>query len=258
MKRRDFIKQTLLAAGMLASGPLTAQKAGATGKKAGGRAGGVIDAYCHFSNMEIIDFLEKNGGPKPHVFRGLFSNTPTLIDPDKRLALMDECGVEMSVFAPLPWLETAPAVHADPDLCARAARLMNDKMAEIAAGRPDRFRAVALLPTTNAEVMLTEFERAVKELKMLGGFIVTGPTVKEPDHPDYEKLYAKAVELDAPLWVHPSRPPFYPDYVGEKISKFQVWQGLSWLLDSSAAMVRLVFTGVFERYPDLKVIIHHH
>ncbi len=40
--------------------------------------------------------------------------------------------------------------------------------------------------------MLTEFERAVKELKMVGGFIATGPTVKEPDHPDYERLYAKA------------------------------------------------------------------
>ncbi len=199
-----------------------------------------------------IDFSEKSGGPKPHVFRGLFADTPTLIDSDKRLALMNECGVEMSVFAPLPRLETAPAVHADPELCARAAQRMNDKMSEVVAVRPDRFRAVALLPATNAEVMLTEFERAVKELEMVEGFIVTGPTVKEPDHPDYERLHAKAVELDAPLWVHPSRPPFYPDCVGEKISKFQVRQGLSWLLDSSAAMVRLVFTKVFDRIPNIE------
>ena len=71
-------------------------------------------------------------------------------------------------------------------------------------------------------------------------------------------LTALAEQLDAPLWAHPSRPPFYPDYVGEKGSRFQVWQALSWLMDSSTAMVRLVFNGVFDRHPKLKIIIHHH
>jgi aminocarboxymuconate-semialdehyde decarboxylase len=58
--------------------------------------------------------------------------------------------------------------------------------------------------------------------------------------------------------MHPSRPPVYPDYIDEQVSKYQVWQTLSWLMDSSAAMVRIVFAGVFDRYPDLKLIVHHH
>jgi predicted TIM-barrel fold metal-dependent hydrolase len=217
-----------------------------------------IDFYCHFSAMRVIDYLEAAGGPKPHVFRNLFANTPTLIDPEQRLRLMDDFGISRSVLVPLPWLETAPAVHADPQKCLQAARLLNDELAQTAAQRQDRFSAVAVLPTTTPEIMLAELERAVKELHMVGGIFVTGPTVKRPDHPDYEFLYAEAARLDVPLWIHPSRPPLYPDYLDEKESKFQVWQTLSWLQDSSTAMVRIVFAGVFERHPRLKLIIHHH
>ena len=115
-----------------------------------------------------------------------------------------------------------------------------------------------MLPSTNAAIMMAEFERAIKQLRFVGASITFGPTLKRPDHPDYEPLYRKAAELDVPIWIHPWRPLTYPDYVDESESKYQVWQGLGWVLDSSTAMVRLVFTGVFERYPGLKIIIHHH
>jgi len=259
MKRRDFLKKVLLASSLLGMGwSFTSPSVGHEREETASEKEYRIDSYCHFSMMRIIDFLEKASNGRPHIFRDLFANTPTLIDVDQRLGLMDACGINLSVLVPLPWLETAPSVYANPKLCAEAARLFNDGLAIVVNKRPDRFVGVALLPTTNPEVMLAEFERAVRTLKLVGGFFVVGPTVKPPDHPDYEHLYRKAVELDAPLWIHPSRPPFYPDYVGEKISKYQVWQTLSWLLDSSTAMVRLVFHGVFERYSDLKLIIHHH
>jgi predicted TIM-barrel fold metal-dependent hydrolase len=106
--------------------------------------------------------------------------------------------------------------------------------------------------------MLKEMTYAVKQLGFAGGMVAFGPTVKRPDHPDYEALWAEAARLDVPVWIHPSRPPVYPDYIDETVSKYQVWQTLSWLMDSSAAMVRLVFSGVYDRYPDLKLIIHHH
>ena len=88
--------------------------------------------------------------------------------------------------------------------------------------------------------------------------VAFGPTVKRPDHGDYEKLWGAAVRMDVPIWMHPSRPPVYPDYIDEHVSKYQVWQTLSWLMDSSTAMVRIVFAGVFDRYPDLKLVVHHH
>ena len=259
MKRRDFLKKTLITSGLVGMGLMSASPArGQQRKEATSEKEYRIDSYCHFSIMSVIDFLEKASKSYPHIFRSLFANTPALINIEKRLALMDECGIDLSILVPLPWLETTPTVHADSKLCAEAARLFNDELATIVNKRPDRFMGVALLPTTDPEVMLEEFERAVRKLKLVGGFFVVGPTVKPPDHPHYEILYKKAVELNVPLWIHPSRPPEYPDYVGEKISQYQVWQTLSWLLDSSTAMVRLVFSGVYERYPDLKLIIHHH
>lgn len=259
MQRRDFLKKALFISGLLSAGALSPSHArGQQPKERASETEYRADSYCHFSIMRLIDFMEKASNVYPHVFRNLFSNTPTLMNAEKRLALMDLCGIDLSVLVPLPWIETTPAVHADPKLCAEAARLFNDEMAAVVNQRPDRFVGVALIPTTHPEIMVAEFERAVRTLKLAGGFFVVGPTVKPPDHPHYEFLYQKAVELDVPLWIHPSRPPDYPDYVGEKISRYQVWQTLSWLLDSSTAMIRLVFSGVYERYPELKLIIHHH
>lgn len=258
MDRREFLKGSMLTVGALAMGP--GQTFAATEKKASSPTQAVekIDFYCHFSSLNVIDYLEEAGGQKPHVFRGLFSNTPTLIDIDKRLRLMDDCGISRSVLVPLPWIETSPAVYADPGKCALAARLMNEDLARVTARRSDRFYAVALLPATNAEIMLAELDYAVKALGFAGGFVVFGPTVKQPDHPDCERLWEAATRLDVPIWMHPSRPPLYPDYVNEKGSKFQVWQTLSWLMDSSTAMVRIVFAGVFDRHPNLKLVVHHH
>jgi len=256
MKRRDFLRINLAAAAAAAMGLKTTRAVAAQPNASA--AGGIVDAYSHFSFIKVIDYLEEKGGQKPHVFRSLFANTPTLIEPGRRLELMDRLGISRSVLVPLPWLETSPAVHADPRLCQEAAGIFNDALAATVARRTDRLTGVALLPTTNSEIMVAEFERAVRGLKFAGGMFVVGPTAKPPDHPDYEPLYRKAAELNAALWIHPSRPALYPDYVGEKMSQFQVWQGLSWLLDSSTAMVRLVFNGLFDRYPGIKIVIHHH
>jgi predicted TIM-barrel fold metal-dependent hydrolase len=251
------MKTAVVSAAMAALGRAGAGQAHAGSEGDAGRTER-IDFYCHFSTMGVIDHLEAAGGPKPHVFRSLFANTPTLIDPEQRLRLMDDYCISRSVLVPLPWLETAPAVHADPEKCLQAARLLNDELAQVAGRRRDRFSAVAVLPTTRPDIMLAELKRAVTDLRMAGGMFVTGPTVKRPDHADFEPLYAEAARLDVPLWIHPSRPPLYPDYLDETNSKFQIWQTLSWLQDSSAAMVRIVFAGVFERHPGLKLIIHHH
>ena len=166
--------------------------------------------------------------------------------------------IDKSILGPLPWLETTPEVYNNPKYCNKAAKKGNDLFANLISNYSEHFFSVALLPTIKPKMMADELERAVKELNFVGGFMVVGPTVKPPDHCDFEALYQKAVELDVPLWIHPSSPPTYPDYIGETESKYQIWQTLSWLHDTSAAMIRIVFSGVFLRYPTLKLIIHHH
>jgi predicted TIM-barrel fold metal-dependent hydrolase len=258
MDRRKFLKGSLAAMSAMTLKPEALLAVAEAKPNAASQAADKIDFYCHFSSMKVIDYLEEAGESKPHVFRSLFFNTPTLIDVDKRLRLMDSCGISRSVLVPLPWIETSPAVYADPQKCSRAARIMNEELARITAKRPDRFSAVALLPATNTDIMIREIDYAVKQLGFGGGMVAFGPTVKRPDHGDYEQLWATAVRLDVPIWMHPSRPPVYPDYIDEEVSKYQVWQTLSWLMDSSTAMVRIVFAGVFDRYPGLKLVVHHH
>jgi predicted TIM-barrel fold metal-dependent hydrolase len=85
-----------------------------------------------------------------------------------------------------------------------------------------------------------------------------GPTVKRADHRDIDVLFARSSELGSGIWLHPSRPLVRPDYDDESSSHYLHWQTLGWLADTSSAMERIVFSGVFERYPDVKIITHHH
>ena len=60
-----------------------------------------------------------------------------------------------------------------------------------------------------------------------------------------------------PIWMHPARPASFPDYQGETRSKFDIWWAFGWPYETTAAMARLVFDGLFERHPDLQIITHH-
>lgn len=217
-----------------------------------------IDAYTHISPPGFLDFLEGVSGNR-HVFRQLFANTPTLTDPDKRLALMDRHGIDANVLVPLPWIEGVRGVYDDPAMSVKAARVCNDGLRSVVLAHPERFYGVALLPAAGgSEQMVAELERSVVELGLVGGVLFLGPTVKPLDHAVYEPVYQKAEELDVPLWLHPCRPGSHPDYPDEPFSKYLLWQMLGWVSDSSVAMARLVFSGVFQRHPKLKLITHHH
>ena len=230
-----------------------------------------IDSYSHWSSTAILDILEA-AVPIPgykHPFRALFTNNPQLINVDARLELMEKMGIDRSILVPLPWIETLPTPFITQGVSLAAAQSLNNQMAWIVATYPDKFSAVALLPLLNKDDLLMEFERCVTQLGMVGGFYVSAYNTKPPDHPDFfdmasdDTLYGKAAQLNVPLWLHPAKPQILGDYAGENSppgpgSKYNIYQALSWLLDSSTAMLRIVFAGVFEKYPDLKIIIHHH
>jgi aminocarboxymuconate-semialdehyde decarboxylase len=64
-------------------------------------------------------------------------------------------------------------------------------------------------------------------------------------------------ELDQPIWLHPARTSAMPDYASEPKSRFEMWWCFGWPYDTSVAMVRMVFCGLLDRYPNLKIITHH-
>ena len=73
----------------------------------------------------------------------------------------------------------------------------------------------------------------------------------------FEPLYAAMAQLDRPIWLHPARTAAMPDYAAEQKSRFEMWWCFGWPYDTSVAMVRLAFCGLFDRYPNLKIITHH-
>lgn len=215
-----------------------------------------IDAHTHFSSRKVLEALEKQEG-KPFVLGRMYRSKPALTEPAARLAILDHNEIDMHVLVPVPWLEAFPHVVRDRTLAPQFARMMNDEIAAVVSAHPNRFRGVALLASVDPDAMVGELHRAVKELGFVGAYVPVGPTAKRMDHPDFEPLYRAIVELDVMLWLHPSRPPL-PDYADEMTSKYQLWQQIGWPYDTTAAMYRIVFSGVFERYPGIRIITHHH
>lgn len=214
-----------------------------------------IDAYTHFSSSKFLAFTDLQGA-RTWPALAVYTHLPPLFDVDERPNLIDQNEIALHVLVPVPWLELFPGIANDHRLAAQAAHLMNDELAAFIARKPGRFRGVALLPTVDPEAMLVEFHRAVKELGFIGTYLPVGPSAKRVDHPDFEALYKAIVDLDVALWLHPSRPPV-PEYADEKASRFFEWQIEGWLSDTSSAMFRIVFAGVFDRYPDIRIVTHH-
>jgi uncharacterized protein len=138
------------------------------------------------------------------------------------------------------------------------ARIANDSMAELVTKYPDRFVAgVASLPMNDMDASLEEADRAIQSLNLKGVQICSSINGKPLDSPEFFPLYEKMVNYDLPIWIHPGRGVRTPDYPGEKASKYQIWSIFGWPFETTAAMTRLIFSGVLNRYSSLKIITHH-
>lgn len=215
-----------------------------------------IDIHTHFAPLKFLNFAEEFEG-KASAVSGLYRRKPRLTDPIARLELMDANYIDIHVLVPVPWLDGFPRIASDPETATKAARLMNDELAAVVATAPGRFRGVAMLPTVDGNAAAAELERTVKELGFIGAYVPVGPTAKRMDHPEYEILYEATVELDVSLWLHPSRPPI-PSYIDEDQSKYLEWHAVGWPSDTTSAMYRIVFSGVFQRFPSIRILTHHH
>ena len=216
-----------------------------------------IDAHTHFMPLKFLDFMEQAEG-RPFGLGPNLKSRPPLFDVKRRIELLDRNEIDIHVLVPIPWIEGFPKVYNDAVLAVEAARLMNDELAAVVATHPTRLRGVAILPAVDPDAMVAELHRAVTELGFVGAYAAVGPTAKRMDHPHYEPLYKALVELDVTLWLHPSRPPFIADYTDEKISQYYDWQLVGWPHDTTSAMFRIVFAGVFDRYPTIRIVTHHH
>ena len=117
---------------------------------------------------------------------------------------------------------------------------------------------IASLPMNNVPAALEEMDRAITKLEARGVQICTNVAGRPLDEPEYFPVFEHATEKHGvAVWMHPARPGTRADYVSEQKSKYEIWQVLGWPFETSVAMSRMVFSGFFDRLPDLRLITHH-
>ena len=177
---------------------------------------------------------------------------------DERIARMDENGIDIQVLS-----LTSPGLHnLAPAEGASLARRTNDLIAATVANRPDRFDGFATLPATAPLQAARELERCVTTLGLKGGMLFGRTGDKHLDHADFLPIFEAAAHLRVPLYIHPQVPPqavrdaYYSGFSPQVDLAFAAF-GLGWHYDCGIEFVRLALAGVFDRLPDLQIILGH-
>ncbi len=207
-----------------------------------------------FNHILPVKFFERIGDYKDIGKR--MRDVPMLFDLDERFRVMDRFPDYVQVLsAGMPPIEAL----AGPDKSPELAEICNDGMAELCREYPDRFPTfIASLPLNNPEASIREIHRAVRDLDARGIQIFSNINGKPLDLPEFAPIFAAMAEYDLPIFLHPARGANFPDYLTEDKSKYELWWAFGWPYETSVAMARIVFAGMFEQYPDIKIIAHHY
>lgn len=168
-------------------------------------------------------------------------------DLDERIRAMDEAGVDMHAFS-----LTTPGVHIEErERGIELARLVNDEFAAAVERYPGRFAALAALPLQYPAAAVEELERAVG-LGHRGVLLFSNINGRTLDEPEYFPLFKKITELDIPAFIHPTN----PSQLGQ-LADYRLTALMGFQFDTAAAVTRLIFAGVLERLPTLKLVVGH-
>jgi aminocarboxymuconate-semialdehyde decarboxylase len=210
-----------------------------------------IDIFNHVMPMK---FFERIGDYKDIGKR--MREVPMLYDLDVRFRVMDRFpGYQQVLCAGMPPIEALAGPRDSPEL----ARICNDGMAELCAKHPARFPTfIASLALNNPDSCIDEINRGVKELGARGVQIFSNVDGKPLDLPEFAALFDTMARLDLPILLHPARGANFPDYLSEKKSQYEMWWAFGWPYETSVAMARIVFAGIFDKHPDIKIVTHHY
>ncbi len=213
-----------------------------------------LDVYNHIYPKPYFDLMMAVAPTFKDIGKRM-RNIPMLIDLDERFRVMDRFADYQQVLSiATPPIEVFSSGQDSVDL----ARAANDGMAALVAKHPDRFPAfVASLPLGDPDAAMRETERAVGELGARGIQMFSNINGKPLDRPEYLALFERMAAFGLPVWLHPFRGADVTDYASESKSLFEIWWTFGWPYETSVAMARLVFSGIFDRHPGLKIITHH-
>jgi aminocarboxymuconate-semialdehyde decarboxylase len=223
-----------------------------------------VDCHAHVLVPEAADYMKAQGSGGMAALPFLKFSTPltretnlrqdedrrvALTDPADRLRVLDTQMIDMQVVAPAPnqsYYE-APKEHA-----AKVSRIVNEGVAAFVAHAPTRFAGLGTIPLQDPAAALAEFEHVVRDLGFRGVQILTNVNGAELTSAELEPIWAKAVELDAVVMLHPmgfTEP--------RRLAEYYFTNTIGNPLDTNIALHHLIFAGVLERHPALKIYAIH-
>ena len=214
-----------------------------------------IDIFNHVMPQAYLELVKAHSKEPGMVKR--MSGLRMLWDIEHRVAMLREKfpDVKQVLTLSLP----APELIGGEDQSPEFARVANDGMAEMCRKWPNEFPAfVASLPMNNVPAAQKEMDRAIEKLGAKGIQIISSVAGRPLDDPEFFPVLERITNHhDMPIWMHPARPASRADYAGEPKSKYEIWQVLGWPFESSVAMARIVFSGLLQRLPKMRIITHH-
>ena len=223
-----------------------------------------VDIHCHYLNTEVAEKVTPFN-PAQHEPMAVWSNAATreanakqgreraarLSDIALRLKEMDRMGIDIQAVSPAPH---QTYYFVDPGMGQELSRRINERLAEIVAQHPDRFVALGTVPLQDVSLAVSELEYCIKKLGMRG--VEINPSVRGLDLTDaklnLEAFFAKAEALGIVVFMHP-----IGFTHGQRLVDHYFSNIIGNPLETTVAVSHLIFDGVMERHPKLKVVLPH-
>lgn len=214
-----------------------------------------IDAFNHFFPKPLWDEIQTFQGAGKNIGKRM-QNIPCIFDLDERMKVINQFDNYRQILSlGMPPIEAMGT----PDETPRLARLGNDGFGELCAKYPEKFPGyLAALPMNNPEAAVEELDRVFTNGSgAVGVQIHTNVNGAPLDDEQFFKIFQTAAKHDRPVFLHPSRGEEMPDYLTEDKSRYEIWWTFGWPYETSAAMARIVLSGMMDKIPNLKVLAHH-
>jgi aminocarboxymuconate-semialdehyde decarboxylase len=224
-----------------------------------------VDLHCHafFPEVEkLVAGLPQKQAEPEMMLRALgpdaveYNNRvmlpqagPKLTSLPQRLQDMDATGVDMQLVSPT---STQHYYWAEPDLAVEVVRLQNEGMAELCATHPQRFLGLGTLALQHPSLAIEQLEHAVRKLGLRGVEISTIIAGRELADPMFEPFWAKVEELGCIVFVHP-----FGTTLGTRLDRHYLSNVIGQPLETTIALSHLIFGGVLDRYPGVKILAAH-
>ncbi|MGM7702878.1 amidohydrolase family protein [Pseudalkalibacillus sp. Hm43] len=222
-----------------------------------------IDFHTHVIPHDLPDFMEKYGQERwpvlkqtcacganimvgGKVFREV---TDQVWSPEKRIQDMDREGVDIQVLSPIP---VTFSYWAPTDAALEMARIQNDFISETVKQRPDRFLGLGTVPMQDSAAAIQEMERCINDLHLYGIEIGTNVNGENLDAPEFQEFFRMAEEWNVPLFIHP-----WETLAKDRTPRHNFMYTVGMPSETALAAASLIWSGVIEKFPNLKICFAH-